>query len=136
MPKLVGAACYAADKFRLNYAPHPGMFKASAGANVLDQIRFAADQGFTAWEDNGMPKRSPEEQTQIGDLLEELDMQMGVFVAYANFDQPTFARPDLGKADEILASMRDAVEIAKRCRAKWVTVVPGSVDQQHPDSGD
>lgn len=130
------AAASVPDTFRLNYAPHPGMFKASAGDNVLDQIRFAAEQGFTAWEDNGMPKRSLEEQQQIGDLLEKLGMHMGVFVAYANFDQPTFVRPDLGKADEVLGKIREAVEIAKRCRAKWITVVPGSVDQQHPELGD
>ena len=40
-------------KFKLKYAPHPGSFKAHAGKDLIDQIKFAADQGFTAWEDNG-----------------------------------------------------------------------------------
>jgi hydroxypyruvate isomerase len=31
--------------------------------------------------------------------------------------------------------MREAVTIAKRVGAKWCTVVPGSVDQQHPEAG-
>ena len=35
------------------------MFKASAGDNVIDQIKFAADQGFTGWEDNGLPGSRP-----------------------------------------------------------------------------
>ena len=35
--------------FHLKYAPHFGMFKHSAGDDPLDQLRFAADQGFTAW---------------------------------------------------------------------------------------
>ena len=122
-------------KFKLGYAPHPGMFKASAGADVLDQIRFAADEGFTAWEDNGMPGRPAAEQERIGDLLEKLGMQMGVFVAYGSFDRPTFARPTDSDTAEIKRKLTDAVEIAKRCRAKWCTVVPGSVDQQHPDDG-
>lgn len=122
-----------AAKFKLRYAPHPGMFKASAGNDVLDQICFAADQGFTAWEDNGMPGRSVEEQTAIGKLLEQLDMKMGVFVAYASFDEPIFVRPNHPKRDEFLAKMREAVEIAKRVNATCITVVPGSVDQQHKD---
>jgi hydroxypyruvate isomerase len=123
------------EKFKLAYAPHPGMFRNSAGNDILDQIRFAADQGFTAWEDNGLPRLDPDMQTKVGELLNKLDMQMGVFVAYANFDQPTFVRPDLGKQDEVLAGVKQAVEIAKRCGAKWFTVVPGSVDQQHPEIG-
>lgn len=120
-------------KFQLRYAPHPGMFKAFAGDDVLDQIRFAADQGFTAWEDNGMPNRPAEEQIKIGELLEKLDMKMGVFVAYGSFDEPIFVRPDHPKRDEFLTKMREAVEVAKRVNATWVTVVPGSVDQQHKD---
>lgn len=125
-----------ASKFQLHYAPHPGMFKHSAGNDVLDQIRFAADQGFTAWEDNGLPKLEVGMQKKVGELLEKLGMTMGVFVAYASFDQPTFVRPDLGKQEEILSNIKEAVEIAKRCGAKWFTVVPGSVDQQHPETAE
>ena len=121
----------AANKaFQLGYGPHPGMFKESAGADVLDQIRFAADQGFTAWEDNGMMARPPAEQEAIGRTLAERKMQMGVFVAYANFDEPTFTNGSATVQDEILQRIRDAIPVAQRCGAKWFTVVPGSVDQQ------
>jgi hypothetical protein len=80
-----------AGKFKLAYAPHPGMFKESAGNDILDQIRFCADQGFTAFEYNGLPGQSPAMQEKIGKLLADLSMQMGVFVAYSNFDEPVFA---------------------------------------------
>ena len=43
--------------FRLKYAPHFGMFGNHA-PDLLDQLQFAADEGFSAWEDNGMPGRS------------------------------------------------------------------------------
>lgn len=119
-----------APRFKLGYGPHPGMFKAHAGDNVIDQIKFAADQGFTAWEDNGISGRPVAEQEAIGRTLAELRMQMGVFVAYANFDEPTFVVANAAKQDEILTQIRDSVEVAKRCGAKWFTVVPGSVDQQ------
>jgi len=127
--KAQSAAPAANPKFQLGYGPHPGMFKDSAGADVLDQIRFAADQGFTAWEDNGMMGRPPAEQEAIGRLLAEKKMQMGVFVAYANFEEPTFAKPDAKVQEEILQRIRESVDVAKRCGAKWFTVVPGSVDQ-------
>ncbi len=77
--------------FGMKFAPHVGAFKAHAGPDILDQIRFAHDQGFTAWEHNGMPKDEPAQQEKIGKLLAELGMEMGVFVAYGNFDRPTFA---------------------------------------------
>lgn len=118
------------DRFQLGYGPHPDMFKQLAGPNVIDQIKFAADQGFTAWEDNGISARPPEEQEAIGRTLAERKMQMGVFVAYANFTEPTFTVANPAKQEEILGQIRNAVEVAKRCGAKWFTVVPGSVDQQ------
>ncbi len=123
----------AANKFKLGYAPHPGMFKNMAGPDVIDQIKFAADQGFTAFEYNALPGETPEMQEQIGKTLADLDMQMGVFVAYANFDRPTFARPAEETTREILAAINEAVTIARRVGAKWFTVVPGSVDQQHAE---
>ncbi len=119
------------EKFKLGYGPHPGMFKHSAGGDVIDQIKFCADQGFTAFEYNGLPSETAEMQEKIGKTLDSLDMQMGVFVAYGSFDRPTFARPQDDTTAEILAAMNDAVTIAKRVGAKWFTVVPGSVDQQH-----
>ncbi|MDQ8187899.1 TIM barrel protein [Pelagicoccus sp. SDUM812002] len=120
-------------KFKLRYAPHPGMFKASAGDDIIDQIKFAADQGFTAWEDNGISGRPVELQAKIGQTLDSLGMKMGVFVAYASFDKPTFTRPDSDSTQEILSNIRNAVEVAKRVNATHFTVVPGSVDQQHTD---
>lgn len=122
------------EKFKLAYAPHPGMFSKTAGKDVIDQIKFCADQGFTGFEYNGLPEETPEMQTKIGETLQTLGMQMGVFVAYGSFDHPTFTRPDDASTAEIMGKMKSAVEIAKRVGAKWCTVVPGSVDQQAADA--
>lgn len=119
------------DTFQLNYAPHPGMFKASAGKDVIDQIKFCHKAGFRAWEFNGLSKETPEMQQQVGDTLKELDMTMGVFVAHGNFDRPTFVNGSKADQVEILADIKASVDVAKRAGAKWMTVVPGSVDQQH-----
>jgi hydroxypyruvate isomerase len=122
-----------AAKFRLKYGPHPNMFKISAGENVFDQIQFSADQGFTAWEDNGVADRPAEEQEAIGKKLRENGMTMGVFVAFGRgkFEDPDFVtKTDKAYQDMLRKEMRAAVEVSKRVGAKWCTVVPGAVNQK------
>jgi len=120
---------FASARFQLHYGPHPGMFQNSAGPNVVDQIRFAADQGFTGWEDNGLKQRPPEEQEQIGKTLAERGMKMGVFVAHGSIGKLTFAKKDPDVWSSVLKDIRDSLDVAKRVNAKWMTVVPGDVDE-------
>ncbi len=116
-------------KFKLRYAPHDGMFRQSAGENILDQLRFMADQGFTAFEDNGMSGREPALQEKMGALMSELGIAMGVFVAHKIYwSEPNLASGKIDKREEFLNDIRNAVEVAKRCKAKWMTVVPGHLD--------
>jgi hydroxypyruvate isomerase len=133
LPLASAASARPQPKFSLKYAPHPGTFKNKGGEAYLDQVRFAADQGFTAWEDNGVKNQTPEMQEKIGAELARLGMTMGVFVAYASFDRPTFVRKDQATWDGIIKTVTDSIAVAKRVRATWFTVVPGSVDQQHKD---
>ena len=124
--------------FRLKFGPHDGHFSASAGADVLDQIRFAHAQGFRAWEDNRGPRREPQQQEAMGALLAELGMTMGVFVAFADFRNPVFSahkadrddrQGDFAAVRELMeGKMHETVEVAKRMGAKWVTIVPGTID--------
>ncbi len=118
--------------FKLKYAPHFGMFENLAGKDLLDQFRFAWDQGFRAWEDNGMPGRSLREQEKIGAEMARLGMEMGVFVATADFDNVTFASDDPSIREKLVADLRNAVEVARRVNAKWCTVVPGQYDRKLP----
>jgi len=116
-------------KFKLKYAPHDGMFRNSAGENILDQLRFMADQGFTAFEDNGMSGREPALQEKMGALMSDLGIAMGVFVAHKIYwSEPNLASGKIDKREEFLNDIRNAVEVAKRCKAKWMTVVPGHLD--------
>ena len=43
--------------FKLKYAPHFGMFKVSGGGDLFGELRFMADAGFRALEDNVMMAR-------------------------------------------------------------------------------
>jgi hydroxypyruvate isomerase len=124
-----GAGESGAKKFKLKYAPHFNMFKNSAGKDPIDQLKFAADQGFTAWEDNGMMRKSPDLQTKIGQTMEKLGMTMGVFVSFSGFGKSDFVtKTDKGFQDGLRTQMKKALETAKRVNAKWSTVVPGSVN--------
>lgn len=121
--------------FKLKYAPHPGHFKHTVGDDVLDQIKYAHDNGFTAWEFNGLPRESTAMQEKVGSTLDDLGMTMGVFVAYGNFTDPVFTRTTDDAREDVIKHIKEAVGIAKRANAKWFTVVPGSVDQQSATSG-
>ncbi|MEC8320541.1 MAG: TIM barrel protein [Planctomycetota bacterium] len=131
VPSAMGEAARGRDAvFKLNYAPHFGMFNAVSGDDHLDQIRYAHDQGFRAWEDNGMPGRSAEEQSRIGDELRRLGMTMGVFVSEADFGRETLVLPPDQIQDHLRTRMESAIEVAKRCGATWTTVVPGRYSQR------
>jgi len=119
--------------FNLNYAPHFGMFANHAGDDLLDQLTFMHEQGFRGLEDNGMMGRTPEMQEKIGKKLDELGMEMGVFVLDKGGNSAnTFAagNPDFTKI--FLDGCKRAVEVAKRVNAKWTTVVPGDFDRRLP----
>ncbi len=116
--------------FKLKYAPHFGMFRHHGGKDLIGQLEYAADQGFTAWEDNGMKRRSLDDQRRIAKTMERLDMTMGVFVAAATFKEVTFAGEDRAAREKVLEEIRQSVEVAKRVRAKWMTVVPGLYDRK------
>lgn len=119
-----------ASTFNLNYAPHAGMFENHAGKDIIDQISFMHDQGFRSLEDNGMMKRSAEEQTRIGNTLAKLGMTMGVFVLEKGGNSAnTLAAGKKEFIDIFLKGCREAVDVAKRVNAKWVTVIPGDFER-------
>lgn len=123
----------AEKSFNLNYAPHAGMFKNLGGNNFIDQIKFMHDQGFRSIEDNGMAGRPVEEQTKIGETLSKLGMAMGVFVVDKGGNGAnTLAAGKKEYIDIFLKGCRQAVEVAKRVNAKWMTVVPGDFERKLP----
>ncbi|MCC6909649.1 MAG: TIM barrel protein [Phycisphaerales bacterium] len=120
-----------ASPFKLKYAPHFGMFRHHAGDDDVDQLKFAADEGFSAWEDNGMAGRSVEDQNRLAKAMSDLGITMGVFVV--NMDTawgPTLSSGSAEARDKFVDACRKAVDVAKRVNAKWMTVVPGTYTQR------
>lgn len=120
-------------RFRLNYAPHFGMFRHHGGDELLDQIHFMADEGFAALEDVGLKSRPLEEQRQIARTLESRGMQMGLFTAAADYGQPTFASGRRDLSAKVLSETRAAVETARRFNARYCSLVIGKADPRLPE---
>lgn len=122
-----------AARFSLHFAPHEGSF-ASRG-NRLEQIAFAADQGFTAWEDNEAASRPIDEQVAMAKALSSRGMTMGVFVAAMpkwSQSRPILGANDGAEREAFLADIRASIDVAKRLNASRVTVVTGFLDPKVP----
>lgn len=120
-------------QFKLKFAPHFGQFAAHAGENVVDQLKFMADEGFTALEDNGMMQRSTAEQEKIARTLHQLNMSLGVFVVeVGGNDNKLFTAGEQDNPKKFAKACQDAVAVAKRVNAKWMTVVPGVFERKLP----
>lgn len=120
-----------AKPFNLDYAFHDGMFKNNGGADFLDQIKWAYDQGFRSIEDNGMMARTVDQQKKIGELLAKLNMRMGVFVITSDswHWKTSLTTGKQEWVDKMIKDCKEAVEVAKRVNAKWMTVVPGNYEK-------
>jgi hydroxypyruvate isomerase len=115
-------------KFTLNYAPHFDMFENHAGSDVISQLRFMAEQGFGALEDNEMRNRPVAQQERIAKEMSSLDMDMGVFVAHTiGWSEPNLTTDDSTAHDKFLSEISESVDIAMRVNARWMTVVPGRI---------
>jgi hydroxypyruvate isomerase len=116
-------------RFRLDYAPHFGMFAGLAGRDPVDQLRFMAGEGFRSLEDNGMKGRPVDEQQRIAAEMERLGMRMGVFVAHTiAWQEANLANGNAESRDQFVREVRESVDVARRVNAKWMTVVTGHVD--------
>lgn len=115
--------------FTMKFAPHLGMFRHHAGEDPIDQLTFMAEQGFRAFEDNGMKGRNVDLQKKMGETMAKHGIEMGVFVAHKIYwNEPSLTSGKADKREEFLAQIRESVEVAKRVNAKWMTVVPGYQD--------
>jgi hydroxypyruvate isomerase len=119
-----------AAQFKLKYAPDPGMFKESAGSDVMDQISFISDQGFRAIFDNGLMSKEPAMQEKIANELARRNMDLGPFVLYADFSVKSMVTRDQAMMQMLKDKMKSGIEVQKRTNSKWALVVPGKYDEK------
>ena len=115
--------------FKLKYAPGIGMFEAHAGKSAVDQLKFMADQGFSAWFDNGLMGRPAAEQESLAKESRRLGLAIGPFVVYADFKVESFVTRDAAIRDMLAGRFKTAIETAKRTGCKWTLAVPGRYNE-------
>lgn len=126
------ATAKGAGRFKLNYAPHFGMFSSHV-KDDLDQVSFAGDEGFTAWEDNGMRWRDENFHKAFAERMAKHNMRMGIFVAQdIDWEKPTLTTGDQGIREKFVKQTGESCELCKKINAKWVTTVVGRVSQHLP----
>jgi hydroxypyruvate isomerase len=116
-------------------APDDFMFPHLAGKNAVDQIAFAAEQGFGGIEDNFFKLREIDEQKAIAKALEKHDMQLGASVfnlhswATASFVTPIAEAREMLKQD-----IATSIEASKLNGAKVLTTLSGPGFPALPDA--
>lgn len=120
----------ASSPFKLKYAPSFGMFVEHAGREIIDNIKFCYDMGFRAMFDNGLMKRPVDDQVKLGNEINRLGMELGPFVAYADFSVTSFVLNKPEVRQMLVEKMKEGVEVAKRTGVKWALVVPGRYDEK------
>lgn len=129
-PAQAGPASGKAGGFKLKYAPDIGAFAGHAGKDPVDQLKFIADQGFTAWFDNGLMGRPAAEQEKLAGESARRGLTIGPFVVYADFAVESFVIKDKAVNDMLDGRFRTAVETGKRTGCRWTLAVPGRYDQR------
>jgi hydroxypyruvate isomerase len=112
-------------KFKLKYAPGFGLFEESAGKDPIDQLKFIADEGFSAMFDNDLPKKPPELQGKIAKQCEQSGLMIGPFVAYSEFSKPTLVLKDDAILEMASKRIKACIEVSKRTGCKMGVIAPG-----------
>jgi hydroxypyruvate isomerase len=120
-------AASSVKKFKLKYAPTLGAFKQHAGPDPIDNLKFMADQGFSAMFDNGFMRKPKDLVDKIVKEMQRLEMTLGPFVLQG-IGGKTFVTNDKDIREKLIKMTKDGVEFAKRANAKWALLVPGAYD--------
>ena len=108
-------------QWHMRYAPRIGMV---SGLSIPRQLEIYAENGFRAFEYNGLPKHSLQEMESFRKKMDELKMSMGVFVVNSG-GWAGDAMVDKGFHEKFLQDVKRAVEIHNVIGNECATVTSG-----------
>lgn len=124
-------AAAAKKKFKLKYAPTFGMFEGHAGKDLIAQLRFMAEAGFSALLDGGFLGRPQELQAKLAKEMEQLGMTLaGPYCSTTIGGQSLVAGTD--QQAGYAKYYQGICEQLKRVNGKWFLVVPGGLVKGMP----
>ena len=118
--------------FNMKFSPDFNIFNQGDGASLEEQIEWGYDQGFRAWENTWLIRKTVEEQNTIKRVLDRLGMEFGQFVGTMSFKEVTFAGRDEAIRERVLKEVRESIEVAKRMDTKYIHNVLGLADPKLP----
>jgi len=118
--RTAGAA--ARHNFKLKYAPNLGLM--GHIKDPVDRLDAFADFGFRAFEFNGLMNWTHERAGLLRKRMDELGMQMGVFVANpSGWNKTGMVNP--GQRPAFLDEVKKAMTYAEITGNKWLTAITG-----------
>jgi hydroxypyruvate isomerase len=118
-------------KFKLKYAPTFGMFTAHAGKDLVAQLHFMAEAGFSALLDGGFLSRPQDLQDKLAKEMEQIGMTLG-----GPYCSTTIGGQSLvagtGQQDGYAKYYKGLCEKLQRVNGKWFLVVPGELVKGMP----
>ncbi|MGJ8656511.1 MAG: TIM barrel protein [Akkermansiaceae bacterium] len=125
------AVAVKAAPFKALFAPHLGMLATSPGG-YKDQMQFAYDHGFRAWEDNYLASKDRKIWDVVGEFCKDKKMTMGVSVITAGkgFD---FSNLTAEQKATLEADLKLGIELNKATNQGTMTYVPGNRNKMTRD---
>lgn len=114
-------ASAASSGFKLRYGPHLGWLNPETH---MRQLEIFAEAGFTAFEYNGLPSRTPQQCEELRKKMDSLKLSMGTFVINRGGWRPT-AMPDRAPHRMFLEDVRRGVELHRIVENEVATVTSG-----------
>jgi hydroxypyruvate isomerase len=118
---LPSVAAAAGPAFKLRYGPHVGWLNPEP---PVRQLEIFAEAGFSAFEYNGLPSRTPQQCEEIRKKMDDLKLSMGTFVVNRGGWRQT-AMPDRAPHRQFLDDVKRAVELHKIIGNEVSTVTSG-----------
>jgi hydroxypyruvate isomerase len=63
---------------------------------------------------------------RVAELAIELELTLGALLAYASYNQPTFARPSKRGTESLETRLAQALGCAQLVGVRWIAVIPGA----------
>jgi len=119
--KTARAQSFKGHEWHMRYAPRMHMVR---DLSVPEQMEIYAEQGFRAFEYNGLPNHSLKEAESFRKKMDELGLEMGVFVVNSGGWKGD-ALVDKEFHGGFLKDVKRALEYHAIMRNRWATVTTG-----------
>ncbi len=123
-PACKASANETVEAFTAKFAPTINQLP-TAPKGYIDQLKFAYDHGFRAWEDNWLKGKGKKIQEDVAEFCRDKGMTLGVSVISVGYGID-FSNPSKDELAKLTTDLQKGVELAKITGQTNMTFLPGS----------